>query len=118
MTNSELLDEVRRRFPNATKVTVDYSGSGEMVMQPTPMMNFDDETYPDPLKVDFSRRISSVGTFGQGAHRCVGANLARSELTIFLEEWLKRIPDFRLADEELTFQAGVNISYRNLPLVW
>jgi len=126
---SSAVEELLRRFPTVTagagrecmhdtQLGAAFIKVGEMVMQPTPMMNFDDETYPDPLKVDFSRRISSVGTFGQGAHRCVGANLARSELTIFLEEWLKRIPDFRLADEELTFQAGVNISYRNLPLVW
>ena len=126
---SSAVEELLRRFPTVTagagrECIVDTQlgpaliKAGEMIMQPTPMMNFDDETYPDPLKVDFARRISSVGTFGQGAHRCVGANLARSELTIFLEEWLKRIPDFSLAEKELSFQAGVNISYRRLMLKW
>src|SRR5207244_12934984 len=91
--------------------------AGDQIMSATAIMNFDDATYPDPLKVDFSRRINSVGSFGQGAHRCVGANLARSELTIFLEEWLQRIPDFRLA-EQPTFQAGVNISYNRVMLAW
>lgn len=126
---SSAVEELLRRFPTVTAgagrlcVQDTQLGSaiikaGDLMMQPTPMMNFDDESYPDPLKVDFSRRISSVGTFGQGAHRCVGANLARSELTIFLEEWLKRVPDFRLAEEELSFQAGVNISYRRVMLEW
>lgn len=126
---SSAVEELLRRFPtvvagggrvcaNDTQVGPALVKAGEMVMSPTIMMNLDDETYPDPLKVDFSRHINSVGTFGQGAHRCVGANLARSELTIFIEEWLKRIPDFRLAETELTFQAGINVSYSRLLLEW
>jgi len=91
---------------------------GEMVMSPPPMMNFDDAAYPDPLSVDFSRRIHSLGSFGQGPHRCVGATLARSELGIFLEEWLKRIPDFEVAQPAPRFQGGVNISYAQLNLRW
>jgi cytochrome P450 len=91
---------------------------GDQTISATAMLNFDDETYPDPLKVDFARRISSVGSFGEGAHRCVGANLARSELGIFVEEWLKRIPEFELAEKNVEFQAGVNISYNRLMLKW
>lgn len=123
------VDELLRRFPTVTAgagrmcVSDIQLGpapirAGDQVMAPPPMLNFDDETYPDPLKVDFSRRIHSVGSFGQGPHRCVGAALARSELGIFLEEWLRRIPDFELAEPELTFQAGVNISYARLNLRW
>jgi hypothetical protein len=29
-------------------------------------------------------------------HRCVGSNLARMEILVAIEEWLKRIPDFHL----------------------
>jgi cytochrome P450 len=32
--------------------------------------------------------------FGGGVHRCLGSHLARAELTLVLEEWLKRVPDF------------------------
>jgi cytochrome P450 len=123
------VDELLRRFPTVTAgagrlCTRDVQlgpaqiRAGEQLMSPPPMMTLDEATYPDPLKVDFSRRIHSVGTFGQGPHRCVGATLARSELSIFLEEWLQRIPDFELADPELRFQAGVNISYTRLDLRW
>jgi len=126
---SSAVEELLRRFPTVTAGTgrlcvadADVGPvrirAGDQLISATSMMNFDDETYPDPLAVDFSRRISSVGTFGQGAHRCVGANLARSELSIFLEEWLKRIPDFRLAEPAPPFQAGVNISYNRLMLAW
>jgi cytochrome P450 len=123
------VEELLRRYPTVTAgagrvcvADIELGDApikaGEQTMQPSPMMNFDEATYPDPLRVDFSRRVLSVGTFGQGVHRCVGANLARSELSIFLEEWLARIPDFELADPALTFQAGVNISYTRLPLKW
>ena len=126
---SSAVEELLRRFPTVTagagRVCVHDTElgpvrikAGDQIMSATAIMNFDDATYPDPLKVDFSRRINSVGSFGQGVHRCVGANLARSELTIFLEEWLNRIPDFRMADTDVPFQAGVNISYNRLPLAW
>jgi len=123
------VEELLRRFPTVTAgsgrlcVSDEQVGpalvkAGDQIMAPPAMMTFDPVAYPDPLKVDFSRRINSVGTFGQGVHRCVGANLARSELTIFLEEWLTRIPDFRLADPDVHFHAGVNISYHRLELAW
>jgi cytochrome P450 len=35
--------------------------------------------------------------FGGGVHRCLGSHLARAELKLVLEEWLKRIPDFTFA---------------------
>jgi cytochrome P450 len=32
--------------------------------------------------------------YGGGPHRCLGSHLARMELTLVLDEWLKRIPEF------------------------
>ena len=71
--------------------------AGDMVLIPSACHGLDDREWDDPLTVDFSRaRNRPHATFGVGVHTCPGAGLARSELTIFLEEWLKRIPDFRL----------------------
>ena len=39
--------------------------------------------------------------FGGGPHRCLGSHLARMELTLIVEEWLKRVPDFELATDEV-----------------
>jgi cytochrome P450 len=49
------------------------------------------------MTVDFTRRDAyKHSSFSHGNHRCIGAPLAMQELKIFLEEWLKRIPDFSL----------------------
>jgi cytochrome P450 len=52
-------------------------------------------------------------------HRCPGSLLARTELRIFMEEWLKRIPDFKIKPGEVpAVRAGVNATIYSLPLVW
>jgi cytochrome P450 len=55
--------------------------------------------------------------FGGGIHRCLGAHLARLEMTIFVAEWLQQIPDFEL---EPGFQPAVDgfSALTALPLRW
>ncbi len=53
------------------------------------------------------RALNRHVAFGSGIHRCAGSNLARMELRVALEEWLARIPDFRLAEgAEVTWAGG------------
>jgi cytochrome P450 len=52
-------------------------------------------------------------------HKCPGANLARSELRVFLEEWLKRIPEFAVKPGDHAVTApGAVAGVLRLPLVW
>ena len=102
-------------------VTVDNvtMKKGDYVMLNTCLHSLDERNWPEPLKVDFRRNLNDLMSFGRGAHKCPGANLARSELRIFLEEWLKRIPDFEIAPGESSPTAGGNVvTVRSLPLVW
>ena len=58
-------------------------------------------------------------TFGNGPHRCPGSNLARTELKIFLQEWLPRIPEFRHDPAgRVGMSSGVNATVYSLPLEW
>ena len=41
--------------------------------------------------------------FANGPHRCLGAHLARREMQVALEEWLRVIPDFRIATDAEEF---------------
>ena len=48
--------------------------------------------FPDADKVVIDRKENRHAAFGLGIHRCVGSNLARMEMQVAIEEWLKRIP--------------------------
>lgn len=73
---------------------------GEQILNPNLLYGLDERVYPNPLEVDFRRADAGQhAAFGNGPHRCPGANLARLELRILLDEWLKRIPEFTLDPE-------------------
>lgn len=69
---------------------------GSMVLLSFPAANRDPAVFPDADKVLLDRQENRHAAFGLGIHRCIGSNLARMELRVALEEWLKRIPEFRL----------------------
>jgi cytochrome P450 len=80
--------------------------------------NTDGAEFTDAEGVDFAREANRHLAFGAGPHRCLGSNLARSELRVALEEWHRRIPDYRIADgTELSYSLGIRQS-TELPLVW
>jgi hypothetical protein len=55
--------------------------------------------------------------FGLGIHRCIGSNLARMELRVALDEWIKRYPDFELTDPgKVTWSAGQVRGPRTVPV--
>ncbi|CAB4636987.1 unannotated protein [freshwater metagenome] len=63
------------------------------------------------------REINRHTAFGLGIHRCLGSNLARMEMTVALEEWLKRYTKFELnSSEPTTFSQGQVRGPRRLPL--
>lgn len=55
--------------------------------------NRDETQFPEPDKVDVGRQPNRHLTFGQGAHFCLGAQLARLEARIALPALLERFPD-------------------------
>lgn len=66
------------------------------------------------LKVTVDRHMA----FGLGIHRCLGSNLARMEMRVALEEWLRRIADFRLSDAAaVTWSQGTVRGPRRVPVV-
>lgn len=93
--------------------------AGDMLMLSPVLHGLDERAWPDPLTVDFRRAVTEHMAFGKGVHKCPGANLARRELIIVLEEWLRRIPDFRITkgDPAVTTDGQV-MGVRRLPLSW
>jgi cytochrome P450 len=88
---------------------------GEMVLLSFPAACRDPEMFPDAEKVIIDRKENRHAAFGLGIHRCVGSNLARMEMTVAVEELLKRIPEFSL-DGEVTWSEGTVRGPRKLPI--
>jgi cytochrome P450 len=92
---------------------------GNMVLLSFPAANRDPAVFPDADKVVLDRKENRHAAFGLGIHRCVGSNLARMEMTVALEEWLKRIPEFRLDPAgRVTWSQGTVRGPRQLPLLF
>jgi cytochrome P450 len=91
---------------------------GNMVLLSFPAANRDPAAFPDADKVIIDRKENRHAAFGLGIHRCVGSNLARMEMTVAIEQWLKRIPDFTLDPAgEVTWSEGTVRGPRQLPLL-
>jgi cytochrome P450 len=89
----------------------------EWVLLPFPAANRDPEAFEQPDEVILDRARNRHSAFGLGIHRCLGSNLARMELRVALEEWMRRIPDFELADpDRVRWSTGQVRGPRELPV--
>jgi cytochrome P450 len=57
-------------------------------------INRDDSDEISTNDVVMDGKVHRHWGYGGGPHRCLGSHLARMELTLVLDEWLKRIPEF------------------------
>lgn len=82
-----------------------------------PAANRDPDAFEKADEFIIDREINRHLAFGLGIHRCVGSNLARLELRVALEEFIKRFPKFELADPSaVTWAQGQVRGPRNIPL--
>lgn len=93
--------------------------AGEMVLNMLPMGGRDDRCVDDPSRFNIDRQQSTHITFSSGPHLCLGHLLARAEMRILTEEWLKRVPRFRLTPGKAhPFRIGTVCAILSLPLEW
>ncbi len=102
------IEEILRAFSPVTMARVATKDTeiegcpvheGEKVYLPFGAGNRDPEKFDRADEVLIDRAENRHFAFGLGIHRCLGSNLARLELKIALEEWLKRFPDFERATD-------------------
>lgn len=79
--------------------------------------NHDERHFADADLLDIRRENATDHlTFGYGAHQCMGKNLARMEMQIFLEEFTRRLPHMRLAEQKFSYVP--NTSFRGPEHLW
>ena len=89
--------------------------AGNMVLLSFPAANRDPAMFENADTVIIDRQPNRHSAFGLGIHRCVGSNLARMEMTVAIEEWLKRIPHFSM-EGKVTWSEGTVRGPRSLPI--
>lgn len=85
--------------------------AGARLLIVTSSANHDERHFPDADLFDIRRDNAGEHlTFGYGSHQCMGKNLARMEMQIFLEEFTRRLPHMTLSEQ--TFSYVPNTSFR------
>ena len=103
------------------KEDVEISGTvlkeGEWCLLPFPAANRDPEAFVDADQFVIDRAENRHAAFGLGIHRCLGSNLARLELSVGVQVWMERFPDFILEDPSaVTWAPGQVRGPRVLPI--
>ncbi|MGH9000671.1 MAG: cytochrome P450 [Acidimicrobiia bacterium] len=72
---------------------------GDRILVALGAANRDEREFPGAGQFVIDRTPNRHITFGSSIHKCLGAHIARVELRVMLDEFLRRIPDFEIADE-------------------
>ncbi|WP_027168911.1 cytochrome P450 [Mesorhizobium sp. WSM3224] len=121
-------EELLRAYPTvqiirvATK-DIDFEGApirkGDYVSCASMIANRDPAEFDCPNTINLAREHNRHTAFAYGPHRCLGSHLARREIVIGLEEWLARIPPFRIKEGTAPIAHGGHVfGIENLILDW
>lgn len=121
------IEEVLRFYAPVTmarKVIADTEVSGcpvhagDQMLLTFPAANHDPEAFEQPEEFQLDRAKNRHVAFGLGVHRCVGSNLARLEMTVGIQEWLRAFPNYSLdTSKETTWANGQVRGPRNIPVL-
>ena len=96
------------RIAEGDKVTLWYGSA-----------NRDESKFAEPWLFDVRRHPNPhVGFGGGGAHFCLGANLARREITVAFEELHRRVPDIHAVEEPDRLHSAFIHGIKRLPVTW
>jgi cytochrome P450 len=86
------ITHIMRTATKDTKMQDQHIKAGDRVLIWNASANRDKAQFPNPDRFDVSRSPNEHVALGHGEHFCLGANLARLELRVMLDEVLKRLP--------------------------
>jgi cytochrome P450 len=98
---------IARRATTDIELSGQVIPAGDVAVGLTQAANRDPEVYSDPDRFLIGRSDGRHIAFGQGPHVCIGAALARLELTIAIGALLARFPNLELATDDLEWVRGL-----------
>jgi cytochrome P450 len=82
--------------------------------------NRDERVFPHPYRFDVRREtaLQQVGFGAGGPHFCLGANLARREMTVMFDELRRRLPHLEITGEPARLQSSFIHGVKRMPCAW
>lgn len=110
----------RRTATQDTHINGQPIKEGEKVVMWYYSGNRDERIFDDPLSFDVTRALSpsQIGFGAGGPHFCLGANLARREITVMFDEIRRRMPDMRIVGEPAYLQSAFINGIKRMQCAW
>ncbi len=106
----------RRTATQDTEISGHPIKEGEKVVLWFNSANRDERAFPDPFRFDITRSPNPhAGYGGGGPHFCLGANLARREISVMFEELFRRLPDLEITGEPEMLQSSFIHGIKRMP---
>ncbi|MFI6504282.1 cytochrome P450 [Nonomuraea typhae] len=100
---------MRRKVTRDHEMNGNLYRTGEKVVLFYWAANRDERVFTDPHAFDITRDPNPhVGYGGPGPHFCLGAHLARREITVMLRELLRRLPHLRAGKPDRLHSSFIN----------
>jgi methyl-branched lipid omega-hydroxylase len=110
---------MRRTVTEDTELSGVRMAEGEKVTMWYCSANRDEAKFADPWTFDVTRDPNPhVGFGGGGAHFCLGANLARREISVAFDELHRRVPDIVATEEPSRLLSAFIHGIKQLPVAW
>jgi cytochrome P450 len=106
----------RRTATRAIELAGQTIAAGDKVVFWEASANRDELVFHEPFRFDVRRRPNPHLGFGHGVHHCLGANLARLEIRVVLDELLARVAAIELAGPVEWTRSNKHTGIRRLPV--
>ncbi len=106
----------RRTATRDTEIDGRPVAAGDKVTLWWASANRDEEVFDDPFRFDIRRSPNRHLAFGHGAHFCLGANLARLEMRVLLDELLDRVAALEVTGPPEWVRSNKHTGLRHLPV--
>jgi cytochrome P450 len=106
----------RRTASRDTELGGQRIAEGDKVVLWYASANRDEAHFDDPFRFDVRRAGNDHVGFGAGGpHFCLGANLARREITVMFDELFRRLPDLQVTGEPAMLQSAFIHGIKRMP---